>query len=93
MLSEFDKMKDEAEKEAKEHPQQVKEGEQAAEKKLGMNNQDDQTASTIRPALRKTPTRTRASRREVSRPWECRIAQSLHRCASAAWFWGRCGFG
>jgi hypothetical protein len=44
MLSEFDKMKDEAEKEAKEHPQQVKEGEQAAEKKLGLNSQDDQTS-------------------------------------------------
>jgi hypothetical protein len=43
-LSEFDKVKDEAEKEAKEHPQQVAEGEQAVEKKLGMNSQDDQTS-------------------------------------------------
>jgi hypothetical protein len=41
-MSEFDKLKDEAEKEAKEHPQQVKEGEQAAEKKLGLGGQDDQ---------------------------------------------------
>ena len=32
MTSDFDKLKDEAEKEAQEHPQQVKEGEQAAEK-------------------------------------------------------------
>jgi hypothetical protein len=32
MTSEFDKLKDEAEKEAQQHPQQVKEGEQAAEK-------------------------------------------------------------
>ena len=41
-MSEFDKLKDEATKEAKEHPQQVKEGEQFAEKKLGLDNQDDQ---------------------------------------------------
>ena len=32
MTSDFDKLKDEAEKEAQQHPQQVKEGEQAAEK-------------------------------------------------------------
>ena len=32
MASDFDKLKDEAEKEAQQHPQQVKEGEQAAEK-------------------------------------------------------------
>jgi hypothetical protein len=43
-LSEFDKVKDEAEKEAKEHPQQVSEGEQAVEKKLGMNSEADQTS-------------------------------------------------
>lgn len=35
MMSEFDKLKDEAEKEAQQHPQQVKEGEQAVEKDLG----------------------------------------------------------
>jgi hypothetical protein len=32
MTGDFDKLKDEAEKEAQQHPQQVKEGEQAAEK-------------------------------------------------------------
>jgi hypothetical protein len=32
MTSDFDKLKDLGEKEAQEHPQQVKEGEQAAEK-------------------------------------------------------------
>jgi hypothetical protein len=32
MTSDFDKLKDEAEKEVQEHPEQVKEGEQAAEK-------------------------------------------------------------
>jgi hypothetical protein len=32
MSSDFDKLKDEAEKEAQQHPQQVKEGEQDAEK-------------------------------------------------------------
>ena len=32
MTSDFDKLKDEAEKEAQQHPQQVKEGEQAAER-------------------------------------------------------------
>jgi hypothetical protein len=41
-MSEFDKLKDDAEKEAQEHPQQVSEGEQAVEKKLGLDSQDDQ---------------------------------------------------
>jgi hypothetical protein len=41
-MSDFDKLKDEATKEVKEHPQQVKEGEQFAEKKLGLGSQDDQ---------------------------------------------------
>lgn len=35
-MSEFDKLKDDAEKEAKDHPEQVEKGEQAAEKKLGL---------------------------------------------------------
>ncbi len=35
-MSEFDKLKDDAEKEAKDHPEQVQKGEQAAEKKLGL---------------------------------------------------------
>ncbi len=43
-MSEFDKLKDEAEKEAKEHPQQVSEGEQAVEKKLGMNSEAEETS-------------------------------------------------
>jgi hypothetical protein len=41
-MSEFDKLKDEAEKEVQEHPEQVKEGEEAIEKKLGVDSQDDQ---------------------------------------------------
>jgi hypothetical protein len=41
-VSEFDKLKDEAEKEIQEHPQQVKEGEEAIEKKLGVDSQDNQ---------------------------------------------------
>jgi hypothetical protein len=43
-MSEFDKLKDEAEKEAKEHPQQVSEGEQIVEKKLGMNSEGKETS-------------------------------------------------
>jgi hypothetical protein len=39
-----DKLKDEAEKEAREHPQQISEGEQAIEKKLGMNSDADETS-------------------------------------------------
>jgi hypothetical protein len=35
-MSEFDKLKDEGEQYAKDHPEQVKKGEQAAEKKLGL---------------------------------------------------------
>jgi hypothetical protein len=43
-MNDFDKLKDEAEKEAKEHPQQVSEGEQTIEKKLGMDSQADETS-------------------------------------------------
>jgi hypothetical protein len=43
-VSDFDKVKDEAEKEAKEHPQQVSEGETAVEKKLGMNSEERETS-------------------------------------------------
>jgi hypothetical protein len=39
IMSEFDKLKDDAEREAQQHPQQVKEGEQAIEKKLGSRQQ------------------------------------------------------
>jgi hypothetical protein len=35
-MSEFDKLKDDAEQYAKDHPEQVQKGEQAAEKKLGL---------------------------------------------------------
>ena len=38
-MSEFDNLKNEAEKEVKEHPEQVEKGEQAAEKKLGLPEQ------------------------------------------------------
>jgi hypothetical protein len=38
-MSEFDKLKQEAEREAQQHPQQVKEAEQAVEKKLGFQQQ------------------------------------------------------
>lgn len=38
-MSEFDNLKDDAEKEVKEHPEQVQKGEQAAEKKLGLPGQ------------------------------------------------------
>ena len=40
-MSEFDKLKDEAEQAAQQHPQQVHEGEQAIEKKLGVQLQGD----------------------------------------------------
>jgi hypothetical protein len=39
-MSEFDKLKDEGEEYAQKHPQQVKEGEDAVEKKLGIGQQD-----------------------------------------------------
>ena len=39
-MSEFDNLKNEAEQFAQQHPQQVKEGEDAAEKKFGMGQQD-----------------------------------------------------
>jgi hypothetical protein len=40
-MGEFDKLKDEAEHEAQQHPQQVEEGAQAIEKKLGVQPQGD----------------------------------------------------
>jgi hypothetical protein len=43
-MSEFDKLKDQAGQEIKEHPEQVEEGEQAVEKKLGVTGQDDEKA-------------------------------------------------
>lgn len=44
MVSEFDKLKDDAEQYAKEHPEQVKKGEQAIEEKLGMDTQEGETS-------------------------------------------------
>jgi hypothetical protein len=38
-MSEFDKLKDEGEQYAKDHPQQVKEAEDTAEKKIGIGQQ------------------------------------------------------
>lgn len=43
-MSEFDKLKDQAEQYAKEHPEQVKKGEQAVEEKLGMDTQEEETS-------------------------------------------------
>ena len=40
-MSEFDKLKDDAEQYAKDHPEQVQEAEQDAEKKLGLPGQGD----------------------------------------------------
>ncbi len=42
MVSEFDNLKNEAEQLAQQHPDQVKEGEDAVEKKFGMGQQDQQ---------------------------------------------------
>ena len=59
-MSEFDKLKDEAEKEIQEHPEQFKEGEQAIEKRLGVDSRDDQhdqgnAPQDDRAASRRTP--------------------------------------
>lgn len=43
-MSELDKLKDEAEKEVKEHPEQVEQAEQAINKKAGIITQDDEAA-------------------------------------------------
>jgi hypothetical protein len=39
-VSEFDNLKNEAEQLAQQHPQQIKEGEDAVEKKFGLGRQD-----------------------------------------------------
>ncbi len=41
-MSEFDKLKDDAEQYAQKHPEQVEKGEEAVEKKLGLPGQDQQ---------------------------------------------------
>jgi hypothetical protein len=61
-MSEFDKLKDEAAKEMKEHPEQVKEGQRAVEK------------SSPGPPVR-TGT-TRAMRRKATRPASCRAGNA-----------------
>jgi hypothetical protein len=43
-MSEFDKLKDDAEKYAQDHPDQVQKGEEAAEKKLGLPGQENSGA-------------------------------------------------
>jgi len=40
-MSEFDKLKDDAEKYTQDHPDQVQKGEDAVEKKLGLPGQED----------------------------------------------------
>ena len=42
-MSEFDNLKDDAEKLAQQHPDQVRQGEQAAESKFGLGGQQDQS--------------------------------------------------
>jgi hypothetical protein len=51
MMSEFDKLKDDAEQYAKDHPEQVQNAEQDAEKKLGLPEQggSDQPAQGNQP--------------------------------------------
>jgi hypothetical protein len=51
MMSEFDKLKDDAEQYAKDHPEQVQNAEQDAEKKLGLPDQggSDQPAQGNQP--------------------------------------------
>jgi hypothetical protein len=39
-VSEFDNLKNDAEQYAQQHPQQIREGEDAAEKKFGIGQQD-----------------------------------------------------
>jgi hypothetical protein len=44
-MSEFDKLKGDAEKYAQDHPEQVQKGEEAAEKKLGLPGQENSGSS------------------------------------------------
>ena len=48
-MSEFDKLKDDAEKYAQDHPEQVQKGEEAAEKKLGLPGQEDSGSGQDQP--------------------------------------------
>jgi hypothetical protein len=53
-MSEFDKLKDEGEQYAKDHPEQVKEGEGAVEKKLGLGQQDNAQSDDAGPDKKDT---------------------------------------
>jgi hypothetical protein len=44
VVSESDKLKDDAEQLARQHPQQVSEGKTEIEKKLGMDSEQDETS-------------------------------------------------
>ena len=48
-MSEFDKLKDDAEKYTQDHPEQVQKGEQAVEKKLGLPGQEDSGSGQDQP--------------------------------------------
>ena len=54
-MSEFDKLKDEAEQAAQQHPQQVEEGTQAVEKKLGIQPQGDGQSGQVGQASSDSP--------------------------------------
>ena len=62
-MSEFDKLKDDAEKYAQDHPEQVQKGEQAAEKKLGLPGQRVPV-----PASRTSPARTSGQNQSPDQP-------------------------
>jgi hypothetical protein len=53
-MSEFDKLKDEGEQYAKDHPEQVKKGENAAEQKLGLGGQDNAQSGDAGPDSKDT---------------------------------------
>jgi multimeric flavodoxin WrbA len=52
-VSEFDKLKDDGEQYAKDHPEQVKEGEGAVEKKLGVGQQDQSQSDDAQKGAQK----------------------------------------
>ena len=56
-MSEFDKLKDDAEKYAQDHPEQVQKGEQAAEKKLGLPGQENSGSGQQDSPARTSPAR------------------------------------
>ena len=74
-MSEFDNLKDDAEQYAQQHPQQIREGEDAAEKKFGIGQQDQGNqgqghrtrASTARASRTSTARASRTSTARASR--------------------------